>query len=102
MNNTQGERAKTRLLTIGISKSEFAERIELDRGTLNRALADDPKVSERTWARIESALDRIEDELGMAETGRMVTSTVEYRGAKITMQGTPAEVAEAIRRVLGD
>lgn len=100
MTDTRGQRIQTRLDAIGISKSEFAERASIDRGTLDRVIADDEKVRERTWARVEKAIADLEDELGSAQSGRMVTSTVEFRGAKITMQGTPAEVAEAIRQVL--
>lgn len=100
--DTRGHRAETRLLKIGISKREFAERAGLDRGTLNRALANDEKVGDRTWSRIEGALDRLEDEIGMAESGQTVTSTIEFRGARITMAGSPADVAEAIRQVLSD
>ena len=100
-NETRGQSAASRMTALGITKSEFAQRAHLDRGTLDRALHDEPRVSERTWAKIEGSLDALEHELGMAESGHMVTSTVEYRGARITMQGTPADVAAALREILG-
>lgn len=100
--NTAGSAAKKRMDALGITKIEFAERAGVDRGTLNRALADDPKVGPRTWGKIEATLANLEDELGMFESGAAVTSTIEYRGAKITMSGTPEEVAAAIRKVLAD
>ena len=43
---------------------------------MDRALSDDPKVSARTWAKIENLLVALEDELGMAESGHLVVSTV--------------------------
>lgn len=98
---TRGERLQTRLDAIGITKSEFAERANIDRGTLNRAIEDDPKVTDRTYGRIEHALAALEDEIGMAENGALVTSTIEYQGARITMEGAPSQVAAAIREVLG-
>ena len=97
---TRGERIAERLTAIGISKVEFAERAGLDRGTVTRAADDDPTVRPTTYSKIERALSELEDEIGMAESGRTVTSTIEYRGARITMAGTPDEVARAIREVL--
>lgn len=99
---TKGSGSLDRINALGISKSEFAERAGLDRGTLNRALDDDPKVGARTWGKIESTLAALEDELGIAAAGGAVTSTIEFRGARITMSGTPDDVAAAIRQVLAN
>ena len=99
---TRGDAIQARLDAIGITKIEFAQHANIDRGTLNRAIADDPMVTDRTYGRIEQALAALEDELSMSDGGGAVTSTIEYRGARITMAGTPEEVARAIREVLGD
>lgn len=96
----RGDDLAQRLAAVGISKSEFAERASIDRGTLDRAISDDPKVSARTWAKIERGLVALEDELGMAESGNLVTTTVEVRGAKVTVKGRPSDVAETIRQML--
>lgn len=97
----RGMNLAQRLTAVGISKSEFAERARVDRGTLDRALANDPKVSERTWTKIERGIAALEDELGMAESGNLVTTTIEVRGAKVTVKGRPADVAETVRQMLG-
>lgn len=97
-----GAQISARLDAIGITKSEFAQRADIDRGTLNRAIDDDERVTNRTRGRIAQVLGELEEEIGMAEAGTVVTSTIEYRGARITMEGGPSEVAEAIRQVIGD
>lgn len=99
---TWGQAVRRRILAIGIDDKEFAARAELDRGTVKRATDDHPSTSERTKAKIERALEKLEEEIGMAESGSLVTSTVVYKGARITMQGSPEDVAAAIRDVLGD
>lgn len=98
---TWGQETRRRILAIGIPDTEFAKRAGVERGTLKRATDDDPKTSERTRAKIERALTELEDEVGMAESGQLVTSTVVYKGARITMQGTPDDVATSIRQILG-
>lgn len=100
MDDTRGQKVQARLDALGMSKLEFAERVGIDRSTLDRVLNDDEKVRERTWARVENSLSEMEEDLSSAQGGRMITSTIEFRGAKVTMQGSSAEVAEAIRRVL--
>lgn len=98
--DTRGLNLAQRLTDVGISKKEFAERISVDRGTLDRAIDDDPKVTTRTWAKIERGIVALEDELGMAEAGNLVTTTVEVNGATVTVKGKAAEVAETVRRIL--
>ena len=93
--------AAARITALGIPKRDFAERAGVDRGTLDRALEDGPKVTERTWAKIELALTDLEEEIGMAASGSLITSTIEYQGATITLQGSPSDVAETVRRILG-
>lgn len=97
---TRGTDLARRLTAVGISKSEFAERAKLDRGTIDRALSDDTKMQARTWAKVERAIEALEDELGMAESGVLVTTTVEVNGATVTVKGTPADVAETVKRIL--
>lgn len=97
---TRGSNLAQRLTDIGISKMEFAARASIDRSTLDRALADDEKVSERTWTKVERTLLALEDELGMAEAGTLVTTTIEIRGAKVTVKGRPSDVAETVRQML--
>lgn len=99
-----------RIARLGVPKQELAAKAGIDRGTLGRALKADPAISERTWVKIDRVLSTLEDELGVAavSTGSMtasgetavVTSTVEYAGAKITLSGRADAVADAIRRVL--
>jgi predicted transcriptional regulator len=48
VNTHSGAAVQARLDAIGITKLEFAERAKIDRGTLNRVLADDPTVTART------------------------------------------------------
>lgn len=98
--HSRGQRTTARITALGIPKRDFAERAGIDRGTLDRALADHPKVSERTWSRIELALTDLEDEIGMAVGGEMVTTTVDFQGATITVQGSPGDVAETVRQIL--
>lgn len=102
MNAPESPGASTlgRLTAIGITKIEFAQRAGIDRGTLDRALTDDAKVSERTWAKINRVLDELEDEIGMAENGSLVTTVVEIDGGRITVKGHPEEVAAAVRGIL--
>lgn len=97
-----GQAVRSRLLAIGIADTDFAARAGIDRGTVKRATEGDPKTSGRTRAKIERALAELEEEIGMAETGRLVTGTVIHKGARITMQGTPEDVARVIREVIGE
>ena len=102
MDTTEGARLLARMNALGISKAEFSEHAKIDRSTLDRVLRDDAKVTDRTRGKVESALADLEHELGMAESGTGVVSTIEFRGAKVTMQGEPADVAEAVRLMLAD
>lgn len=102
-----------RIARLGVPKQELAAKAGIDRGTLGRALKADPAISERTWVKIDRVLTTLEDELGVAavstpamtasgETASaVVTSTVEYAGATITLSGRADAVADAIRRVIG-
>ena len=98
---TRGEDARARIAGIGISKREFADRAGLDRGTLERALANEANVSARTWARIENQLSTLEDELGMADGVGVVTATVTIGDVTVTVRGSASDVAEAVRRIVG-
>jgi len=102
--NERGAAIERRLAAIGIGRREFAEHASIDRTTLYRALSDDrfESISDKTWTKIERALDEVEDELGMAESGHMVTTTFEYAGVKVTMQGTPEDTAETLRAIVRD
>lgn len=100
METTRGAGTRARIDAIGISKREFADRADLDRGTLDRALSDDPKVSARTWAKIENLLVALEDELGMAESGHLVVSTVTIGDTAVTIRGTSQDVADTLRQIL--
>lgn len=100
MNTTRGAAIRERMDAIGISKREFAEQAGIDRGTLDRVLGDDEKVSPRTWRKVESRLAALEDEIGMAESGRMVTSTVTVGDAVVTVRGASEDVAAAVRKIL--
>lgn len=101
MSDTWGQAIRRRITAVGITDKEFASRAGIDRSTVKRATDDDPKLNGVTKSKIERALDDLEDEIGMAESGRMVTSTVIYEGARFTFQGTPEDVAVAIRKMLG-
>lgn len=92
---------RRRLDAVGISHAEFAARAGLDRGTVKRFLEGDERIRHRTISRIQHALEELEDELGMGESSAPVTSTVEFMGARITMEGSPADVARAVREILG-
>lgn len=90
------------MTAIGIPKREFATRARVDRGTLDRALADDEKISPTTWGKIESTLAHLEEELGMANSGNLVTTTIKIGDAQITVKGAPDEVAATVRGILSD
>lgn len=105
--------AAARIAQIGIPKQELAQRAGVDRGTLGRALKADPRITDRTWVRIERVLSQLEDEIGLSAPSSLVSeitasgesvvqSIVEYHGARITLSGRAEAVAEAIRRVLED
>lgn len=98
--HSRGQRIAARITALGIPKRDFAERAGIDRSTLDRALTDHPKVTDRTWSRVELALSDLEEEIGMAVGGDLVTTTVDYAGATITVQGSPSDVAETVRQIL--
>lgn len=109
MQSEKAARTEQRIARIGIPKQDLAQRAGIDRGTLGRALKADPRISDRTWVRIERVLSQLEEEIGLsvqladsstASGESVVVSTVEYGGATITLQGKAEAVAEAIRRVL--
>lgn len=102
-----------RIARLGIPKQELAAKAGIDRGTLGRALKADPAISDRTWVKIERVLGQLEEDMGVAAIGGagvattasgesvdLVTSTMEYAGARITLSGRADAVAEAIRQVL--
>lgn len=98
--------AARRIARIGVPKQELARLAGVDRGTLGRALKADPRIEDRTWVKVERALDRLEEEIGIevrlpaAASDEIVHADVEYGGAKMTLSGKADAVAEAIRKVL--
>lgn len=104
----RAERIDARIQRLGITKQELADKAGIDRGTLGRALKADPRIADRTWVRIENVLTGIENDLGIGvqlastASGEVVTGSIKYAGAEITLSGQADAVAEAIRRVLGE
>lgn len=105
----RAQNTERRIAGIGIPKQELAQRAGIDRGTLGRLLKADPRITDRTWVKVERVLSQLEVEYGIDPGGvgsairedtDQVTSTVEYHGAKITLSGRADAVAEAIRNVL--
>lgn len=106
----RAQETERRIAGIGIPKQELAAKAGIDRGTLGRLLKADPRISDRTWVKVERVLSQLEVEYGINAGGvgsafekdeaEQVTSTVEYEGAKITLSGRADAVAEAIRKVL--
>lgn len=108
----RAESAASRIARIGIPKQELALKAGIDRGTLGRALKADPRITDRTWVKIERVLSNLEVDLGidvrLAEEQRGMTASGETvvveldRGdvhMRITTSGDRAEViAEAIRQ----
>lgn len=112
----RAQRTAERIRTTGVPKQELAAKAGIDRGTLGRLLKADPRITDRTWVRVERALAAFEADMGYdgpvlrpgtavgdAET---VSSVMEYDKdgirARITLSGKAEAVADAIRRVLSE
>lgn len=110
---TRGQDAAARIERMGISNIEFASRAKVDRGTLVRAMRDDERISPKTWARIETALGRLERELGMdmpEPIGNPADDLVEFEvtgnfGVRAVVRGPVRDLPalqEAVSRIVAD
>ena len=58
---SRGSAIRARLDALGISDREFERESGVSRGTLGRAIADDPRTTAATYLGIEAWLDRREE-----------------------------------------
>lgn len=65
VNRRAGEDIKRRRAALGMSVSKLAEAAKIDRGRLSALEAGDSSVRASTIGAVESALDRLEAEIGM-------------------------------------
>jgi transcriptional regulator with XRE-family HTH domain len=61
----RGARIERRMRLIGISQRAFAEHAKISRVTVKKAVEGDEGVLERNLRRIETALDELEEEMGI-------------------------------------
>lgn len=97
---TAGERIEARRLAIGMSVRQLAKRASVDRDTAAKAEANEQGVRTTTYAKLEAALDVLEEELGM-DTPDIVTSTIEMPdGTRVMFVGKADGVAEAAAKYI--
>lgn len=94
------QRLERRRATYGIPVSKLAEMAPVDRGRLAKYLAGDEKEvtsASTTWVgRVESALDRFEEETGgpAGDAGLVTFKLTRKPGTEVTVQGPVSNVDE--------
>jgi hypothetical protein len=105
MTTERGTEIQRRLDALGISDREFREETGIDRKTLRRAVNAEERVRPSTYAAIESALDKLEREVGIgAPTPQLSgagTDLIEFDvssegGFHVVVKG-PVKDADALR-----
>ena len=76
-----GKRIQERRTRMGLSAREFAERAGIDRGQLAKIEKGESRPQAATLGQIETALDRLEQELGMDAPDVHTEDMVEFRVA---------------------
>lgn len=113
---TRGQDIAARIERLGVPKNDFATKANVDRGTLGRALQDDPRIGARTWGKIESALTRLEQEIGMdgpnqpRPVGDPADDLVEFQlsdvfGVRAVVKGPVRDLPalqDAVSRIIAD
>lgn len=95
-----GARIKERRVAIGMSVKGLAEQAKVDRGRLAALENGDPTVRETTVGAVESALTRLEHEMGMNDIAPAseAESMVEFRvtgnfGVDVVVKGPIGDMA---------
>lgn len=82
-----GERIKARRVKLGMSVKGLAERANIDRGRLAAIEAGDATVRPATVGAVESALDRLEQEMGMDDPPIRAIGNPEDDLVEFTIEG---------------
>lgn len=110
---TRGQEISRRMRRLGLNQSEFSEESKVDRGAIGRALRDDPRTSEQTYARLEGCLERLEHEVGYGgpdvvlstEQGLMEFEVTGDFGVRVVVKGPVANAEEleaSVARLIRD
>lgn len=99
----RGAKIERRMRLIGVSQRAFAEHTGISRATVKKAVEGDEGLLERNLRRIESALDALEDEMGIeseselpAPAGPLTFQMITPDGMEIIVSG-PVEDADMLR-----
>lgn len=110
LNEPRSKRLADRMEQLGLNKAALHEASGKSRGTIDKALAGDPKVREATYADLFRVLDHIEDDrqsgTKMFEPdGVPDLMTIQMTGVfgieSVTFSG-PSEDADAIKQAAAD
>jgi transcriptional regulator with XRE-family HTH domain len=97
-NQTRGHAIYKRRVALGLdSLHEFAQATGVSRQTIARAEKGDPSVTETTYTKLETWLDRFEEETGSPMPKAVPEpGIIEYRlfGADLVVKGPVANIAE--------
>lgn len=112
VNDAAGANIQRRRLAMGLSVSKLAAEAKVDRGRLAALEAGDPKVRPSTIGAVESALERLETEMGMNAPSALDTDYVEFRipelgdmvvrGPVRDLDALQKAVARLLREMRGD
>lgn len=102
-----GRRLRDRRIRLGLSVRQLADEAAVDRASLARLEADDGGVRETTIGKVEQALARLEEAMGM-EAPAEAESPIEFRvsmpnGADVVVSGSVRDLAtleQAVDRLL--
>ena len=104
---SRGEQLRARRERHGMSVHNFSAQSGVDRKTISRAEADDPKVTDLTYTRLNKALDEFEADTGAApgEPGAPVKFRISgvYGVAEVIVEGPVENLPEleaAVERLL--
>lgn len=106
--NEIGERIRQRRTRMGLSVREFAERAGVDRGQVSKIEKGEVRPHASTLGQIETALDRLEQELGMDAPDVTTDDMVEFRvagnfGVDVVVRGPVRDMAaleESVSRLI--
>lgn len=107
---TPGQTLAARMRQLGINKTQLSQASQKSRGTINKALADNPRSRPATYADLMRVLDGLEGDLAdgtlkWAPSDAADLVRIEMRGVfgveAVTFSGPPEDV-EAVRQAAVD
>lgn len=92
----RGQQIEQTLAALGLTRRAFQRQTNIDRDTVERAIAGDASVRESTLKRIETALANLDEEMGSERDGMAGEAEIHVTagGREITVRGPVSDLRE--------